>query len=56
MQHPPYSPDLPLSDCHIFASLKKHIGWQKFHIDDEVSLKVLKLFRDQLKELYTDRS
>jgi len=34
--HPPYSPDLAPSDYHLFGSMKKMLGGQKFASDMEV--------------------
>lgn len=31
LDHPPYSPDLELSDFHLFGSLKKHLGGKRFN-------------------------
>jgi transposase len=32
--HPPYSPDLAPSDCHLFKYLKKQLGSQRFNSND----------------------
>jgi hypothetical protein len=32
--HPPYSPDLSPSNCHIFGPLKEAIGEKTFHYDE----------------------
>lgn len=34
LPHPPYSPDLALSDVHLFTHLKKRLRGQEFHTDD----------------------
>ncbi|UYV68502.1 hypothetical protein LAZ67_5004526 [Cordylochernes scorpioides] len=34
--HPPYSPELALSDFHLFPALKLHLGGKHFTNDDEV--------------------
>ena len=34
--HPPYSPDLALSDFHLFLKLKEHLSGLCFNDDDEV--------------------
>jgi histone-lysine N-methyltransferase SETMAR len=31
LEHPPYSPDLTLSDFHLFRRLKEPPWWQTFH-------------------------
>jgi hypothetical protein len=36
MIHPPYSPDLPPSDFHMFGPMKVHLGGQKFQTDNEL--------------------
>jgi hypothetical protein len=35
MNYPSYSPDLALSDFHLFGPVKVHQGGQKFHTNDE---------------------
>jgi histone-lysine N-methyltransferase SETMAR len=34
--HPPYSPDLPPSDCHLFTYLKNWLGSQRFNSNEEL--------------------
>jgi hypothetical protein len=41
----PYSPDLALSDFHLFLHLKKHLAGTKFDDDDEVQEEVLTWFK-----------
>jgi hypothetical protein len=36
LEHPPYSPDLAPSDCHLFGPLKHHLSAQHFP-DDEAA-------------------
>jgi len=36
LDHPPYSPDLTLSDCHMFPGLKKQLKVRHFWSDAEV--------------------
>jgi len=36
LDHPPYSPDLALSDYHLFPGLKKHLKGRHFSSDTEV--------------------
>jgi histone-lysine N-methyltransferase SETMAR len=36
LPHPPYSPDLALSDFHLFPKMKKHLRGQRFHSNDDV--------------------
>jgi transposase len=35
-EHPPYSPDLVLSDCHLFSYLKNWLGSQSFNRNEEL--------------------
>jgi len=35
--HPPYSPDLSLSNFHLFLHMKSFMGAQNFNEDDEVN-------------------
>jgi histone-lysine N-methyltransferase SETMAR len=34
--HPPYSPDLALSDYHLFTYLKNWLGLQRFNNNEEL--------------------
>jgi histone-lysine N-methyltransferase SETMAR len=34
--HPPYSPDLALSECHLFTYLKNWLGSQHFSSNEEL--------------------
>jgi hypothetical protein len=36
LKHPPYGPDLVLSDFHLFGPMKEHLRGQKFADDNEV--------------------
>jgi transposase len=36
LDHPPYSPDLSPSDCHLFTYLKNWLGSQTFHSYQEL--------------------
>ena len=36
LSHPPYSPDLALSDYWLFADLKKMVQWKRFGSNEEV--------------------
>jgi phage pi2 protein 07 len=50
--HPPYSPDLALSDFHFFLHLKKHLAGENFDDDDEVQEEVMTWFRGQAADFY----
>ena len=41
--HPPYSPDLALSNFHLFLHMKKFLAGQKFESDDEIKGNVQQL-------------
>jgi hypothetical protein len=45
--HPPYSPNLALSDLRLFEALKKAIRGKRFGTDDEVIKKGNKCLRIQ---------
>jgi histone-lysine N-methyltransferase SETMAR len=47
LPHPPHSPDLALSDFHLFQKIKKHLRGQRFHSDEDVQNKVKKWLRAQ---------
>ena len=36
LPHPPYSPDLAPSDCHLLGSLKEHLGRKRFCSNEEM--------------------
>jgi len=36
LPHPPYSPDLALSDRHLFGPLQEHLGGKIFRNNEEV--------------------
>jgi hypothetical protein len=40
--HPPYSPDIAPSDCHLFPELKKHLGGTHFRTGEELKEEVLR--------------
>jgi len=46
LDHPPYSPDIDLSDFHMFPALKKHLGEMKFANDEEVHEAVISFLRE----------
>ncbi|XP_069704777.1 sodium channel protein Nach-like [Periplaneta americana] len=52
IDHPPYSPDLPLSDFHLFLHLKKFLSGQHFDGDEEVKTVVREWFVSQAGEFY----
>ena len=63
MTHPPYSPDLALSDYHLFGPLKEELRGRRFTSDQEVrkrrmrgSLLSRKPFRKESESLCNDGS
>jgi hypothetical protein len=52
VDHPPYSPDLPPSDLHVFLRLKTFLGGQQFHHDSEVKEAVITWFASQVASFY----
>jgi transposase len=44
LPHPPYSPDLALSDFHLFPKVKKHLRGQRFHFGEDVQNEVEKWY------------
>jgi histone-lysine N-methyltransferase SETMAR len=42
LSHPPYSPDLALSDCHLFGLLKYHLRGHHYETDEAVQEAVLR--------------
>jgi histone-lysine N-methyltransferase SETMAR len=49
LEHPPYSPELALSDFHLFGPPKKHLGGKYFADDEEVEMEVRKCLRQRSK-------
>jgi len=47
LPHPPYSPHLAPSDCHLFPNLKEHLKGQRFSCDEEVKPVVRKWLQKQ---------
>jgi transposase len=41
LPHPPYSPDLSPCDCHLFGTLKEHLGSHWFNTNKDVIETVL---------------
>jgi histone-lysine N-methyltransferase SETMAR len=52
LEHPPYSPDLALSDFHLFGLLKKPFGGKHFTDDEKVETEVWTFLRQQSKDFY----
>jgi histone-lysine N-methyltransferase SETMAR len=49
---PPYSPDLALSDFHVFLHLKTFLGGRRFYGDSEVKEAVNAWFASQAASFY----
>jgi hypothetical protein len=41
LPHPPYSPDLAPSDCHLLPKLKKQLKGLRFQTDEDVQQEVM---------------
>ncbi|XP_046662648.1 histone-lysine N-methyltransferase SETMAR-like [Homalodisca vitripennis] len=52
--HPPYSPDLVLSDFFLFPKLKIWLGGKKFSSNEEVSTTVTDYFAEYNKDHFVD--
>jgi len=48
LPHPLYSPDLALSDYHLFTNLKKHVGGKKLNSDEEVKTVVMEYLEKEI--------
>ena len=52
LSHPPYSPDLALSDIYLFVDLKKMLQGKRFSSDDEVIFATEAYFEAKDKSFY----
>ena len=52
LNHPPYSPDLALSDYYLFRNLKSHLHGKRFRDDDELKAASEAWFEDQINNFY----
>ena len=52
LDHPPYSPDLALSDCHLFSGLKKQLKGRHFSSDAKVIAAAETWLDGQISELF----
>ena len=52
LPHPPYSPDLALSDYWLFADLKKMLAGKKFRTNEEVIAETEAYFEAKDKSFY----
>jgi hypothetical protein len=53
--HPAYSPDLTLTDYHVFGPLKEALGGKKFSTDDEIKEAVHRWLHSQSEEFFSRR-
>jgi len=53
LPHPPYSPDLALSDFHVFGLLKEAMGGKSFRSDEEVQQTVQEWLHSQPKDFFS---
>ena len=54
MAHPPYSPDLAPSDCHLFGPLKEALRGRRFTSDQEVKEAELAWLDAQPKNFFSE--
>ena len=52
LTHPPYSPDLAPSDCHLFRSLSHFLDGKKFESKDQVKIFLKNFFEKKEKKFY----
>ena len=52
MPHPPHSPDLALSDCHLFRSLQKHLNGKTFDSNEAVKNEFIQFFASKNQTFY----
>jgi histone-lysine N-methyltransferase SETMAR len=52
LDHPPYSPDLAPSDCHLLRSLQNHLNNKKFERFEEVDGDILAYFESKPRSFY----
>ena len=52
IDHPPYSPDLALSDYFLFPNLKKHLAGKRYESDDDAISAVEDFFEGQEEKFY----
>ena len=52
LNHPPYSPDLALSDYYLFRNLKSHLRGTRLRDDDELKAATEAWFEDQIDNFY----
>jgi histone-lysine N-methyltransferase SETMAR len=52
MEHPPFSPDLALSDYYLFPKLKKHLRGRRFSSNEYLKEVVEEFFEDLSKYFF----
>ena len=52
MLHPPYSPDLALSDYYLFRSLRNSLNGKTFSDDEAVKSHLVQFFADKDQKFY----
>jgi len=54
LMHPPYSPDLAPSDCHLFRALQNSLDGKKLADRDAAETHLGKFFNNKPQKFYTD--
>ena len=52
LPHPPYSPDLALSDYHLFRSMQHHLADKSFKDLNEIEIWVRQYFASQASDFF----
>ena len=52
MLHPPYSPDLGLSDYYLFRSLQNSLNGKNFNDDEAMKSHLFQFFADKDQKFY----
>ncbi|KAK6761123.1 hypothetical protein RB195_022259 [Necator americanus] len=53
LPHSPYSPDLALSDYHLFSYLQRHLDGQDFQTRDDIKNALEQFFREQFPAFWS---
>jgi histone-lysine N-methyltransferase SETMAR len=50
--HPPYSPDLAPTDCHLFHFLSNHLREKKFDDEKDLKMDLVNFFGQKSQDFY----